>query len=99
MSRLGPDCPVLRVDRENLVWMDVVLIWLQIIAQWLTLLDADAVDSVGVVVTAEGDEGVGVVVVERTRRRNGTQTISNTYRPHNLICGVKGFLSQNSVVS
>ena len=85
----------------NLVWMGIVLIRLQIIAQWLTLVDADAVDSVvgGVVVTAEGVEGVGVVVVERMRRRNGTQIVPNPYRPHNLICGIKGLLSQNSVVS
>ena len=99
MSLLGPDYPVLRMDRKNFVWMDIILTRLQIIAQWLTLLDADAVDSVGVVVTVEGDEGVGVVVVGRTRKRNGTQFVPNPYHPHNLICGVKGLLSQNLVVS
>lgn len=88
------------MDRKSLVWMDIILIQVQIIIQWLTLLDADAVDSaVGVVATAEGDEGVGVVVAERTRRRNGTQIVLNPYHPHNLICGVKGLPSQNLVVS
>jgi hypothetical protein len=99
MSLLGPDCPVLRMDCKNLVWIDIILIQLQIITQWLTLVDADAVDSVGVAVIAEGDEGVGVVVVERTRRRNGTQTVPDPYRPYNLIRGIKGPLSQNLAVS
>jgi hypothetical protein len=98
MSLLSLDSRVLRMDRKNLVWMDIILIWLQIITQWLTLVDADAVDSVGVVVTVEGDEDVAVVVAERTRRRNGTQIVPNPCRPYILSCGIKGHPSQNLVV-
>lgn len=87
------------MDRKSLVWMGTILIQLQIIAQWLTLLGADAVDLVGVVVIAEEDEGVGVVVVERTRRRNGTQIVPNLYHSHILICGLKGLPSRNLAVS
>ena len=84
------------MDRTGLVWMDIILIRFQTIAQWLTLLDADAVDSVGgAVVTAEGDEGVGAAVAERTRIKNGTQTIPNPYRPRILTCRFKGIPLQN----
>ena len=69
---LSWDSRVLRMDCRTLIWMDIVLIQLQIIAQWLTLVDADAEDSVGVVVNVEGDEDAAVVVAERTRRRSGT---------------------------
>lgn len=65
------------MDRTSLVWMDIMLIPLQIITQWLTQVDADAVDLVGAVVTAEGDGAVAVVVAERTMTRNGTQTVPN----------------------
>jgi len=86
------------MDRKNLVWMDTMLINLQIKAQWLTL-DADVVDSVGGVATVEGGEDADVVVAERTRRRNGTQIVSDMYRPRILTCSIKGFPSQNSAVS
>jgi hypothetical protein len=42
----------------------------KILVQWLTP-DADVEDLAGVVVNAEGDEDVVVVVAERTRRRSG----------------------------
>jgi len=99
MSLLRPEYRVLRMDCKNLVWMDIILTLLQIIAQWLTLLDADAVDSEGVVVTVEGDEDVGAVVAERTKRRNGTQRVPNQYRPRNLIRSIKGSPSQNLAAS
>ena len=98
MSPLSPDCQALRMDCKNLVWMDLPLTRLQIIAQWLTL-DADAVDSVGDAASAGGDGDVGVVVVERTRRKNGTKILSNPCHPRILICGTKGLPSQNSAVS
>lgn len=79
--------------------MDVVLIQLQIIAQWLTLVDADAEDSVGVVVSVEGDEDAAVVVAERTRRRSGTQIDLDLHRSRILTCDIEGFPSQNLAVS
>ena len=87
------------MDYRSLIWMDVVLIQLQVIAQWLTLVDADAEDSVGVVVNVEGDEDAAVVVAERTRKRSGTQIDLDFHRPRILTCDIEGFPSQNLAVS
>jgi len=86
------------MDYKNPVWMDIILIQLQIPTQWL-MLDADAVDLVGVAVTVEGGEDVAAVVAERMRRRNGTQITLNLHRPGILICNTEGPPSQNLAVS
>ena len=86
------------MDCKTLVWMDIVLIRLQIIAQWLTLVDVDAVDSVGAVVNAEGDEDAAVAVAGRTRKRSGTQIVPNRVAPRVLTCEIEGFPSQNLAV-
>lgn len=75
--------------------MDTALTRVQIIAQWLTLVDADVVDSVGVVAIVEGDEDAVAVAVERTRRRNGMQIALSLYRPRILTRDIEGLPSQN----